>query len=120
MQGRCNLAAPFFASGYIEVPNETDALTIAYWLRAGIDGDAAVSIADIKGDRIAQLKGPSEAGLNRVQWNMRAGTGAGGGRGRGAGGPLLPVGDYRIIVDVSGQQQTTIGRIRERIVSNRP
>ena len=111
---------PVYGHRYIEVPNETDALTIAYWLRAGVDGGAAVSIADIKGDRIAQLKGPSEAGLNRVQWNMRAGTGAGGGRGRGAGGPLLPAGDYRIIVDVGGQQQTTIGRIRERIVSNRP
>jgi hypothetical protein len=28
---------------------------------------------------------------------------------------VLPAGDYRITVDVAGQQQTTIGRIRERI-----
>ena len=27
----------------------------------------------------------------------------------------LPAGDYRITVDVGGQQETTVGRIRERI-----
>jgi hypothetical protein len=81
-----------------------------------------VAISDIKGDQIAQLKGPSEAGLNRVLWNMRPGSGApaggrggpGGGRG-GGGGPLVPAGDYKINVEVAGQQQTVIGRIRERI-----
>lgn len=36
--------------------------------------------------------------------------------GRGAfGGPLLPPGEYRITVSAAGQQQTTLGRIRERI-----
>jgi photosystem II stability/assembly factor-like uncharacterized protein len=111
-----------FGHKYIEVPNEPDALVINYYLRAKADGGSAVTITDIKGDRIAQLKGPSEPGINRVLWNMRAGAaaasggrgGRGGGRG-GFGGPVLPAGDYRITVDVAGQQQTTIGRIRERI-----
>ena len=90
--------------------------SINYYLRAKHDAGARVTIADIKGTEIAQLKGPSEAGLNRVQWNMRAGAAPAGGRGgRGGGGPTLPAGEYRITVDVAGQKETTIGRIRERM-----
>jgi hypothetical protein len=110
-----------FGNKYIRVPNEPDALVITYYLGATQDGGAQVTIADIKGDQVAQLKGTSSLGINRVQWNMRAGPAdAGGGRGgpggRGAGGGhLQPVGEYRITVAVGGQQQTTIGRIRDRI-----
>ena len=65
-----------FGNAYIEVPNEPDALVINYYLRAKHDAGARVTIADIKGTEIAQLKGPSEAGINRVQWNMRRWLGA--------------------------------------------
>jgi hypothetical protein len=105
-----------FGNAYIEVPNEPDALVINYSLRAKGDAGARVTITDIKGTDIAQLKGSAEAGLNRVLWNMRAGTAAATGRGgRGGGGPTLPAGDYRITVEVGGQKETTIGRIRERL-----
>jgi photosystem II stability/assembly factor-like uncharacterized protein len=105
---------------YIEVPNEPDALVITYHLRAALEGGARITITDIRGDQIAQLRGSSEAGLNRVLWNMRAGSGPpaggrGGGFGGRGGGPVLPAADYRITVEAGGQQQTTIGRIRERI-----
>ena len=104
-----------FGNAYIEVPNEPEALVINYYVRAKHDAGALVTIADIKGTEIAQLKGPSKAGLNRVLWNMRAGSTPTAVGGRGAGGPTLPAGDYRITVDVGGQQETTVGRIRERI-----
>jgi photosystem II stability/assembly factor-like uncharacterized protein len=104
-----------FGNAYIEVPNEPDALIVNYYLRAKADTGARVTISDIRGTEIAQLKGPSEAGLNRVPWNMRAGSAPAGGRGGRGAGPTLPSGDYRITVDVAGQQQTTIGRIRERV-----
>jgi photosystem II stability/assembly factor-like uncharacterized protein len=107
-----------FGNAYIEVPNEPDAIAIAYYLRAAADTGARITIADIKGEQLAQLKGPSEAGLNRVLWNMRAGGAPVGGRGGRGGGPTLPTGDYKITVDVAGQQQTTIGRIRDRILTN--
>jgi photosystem II stability/assembly factor-like uncharacterized protein len=109
-----------FGHKYIEVPNEPDALTINYYLRDKMDGGARLTIADIKGDQVAQLMGTTDAGLNRVAWNMRGGAAAAAGRGgpgggRGGGGPVLPSGDYRITVEVGGQQQTTVGRIRDRI-----
>ncbi len=112
-----------FGDKYIRVPNEPDALVINYYLRAAQEGGAQVMISDAKGDRIAQLEGPSNAGINRVQWNMRAGaasstgpSASSGQGGRGAlGGPPLPPGDYRIAIEVGGQQATTIGRIRQRV-----
>jgi photosystem II stability/assembly factor-like uncharacterized protein len=102
-----------FGNKYIEVPNEPDALVVNYALPARHDGGAQVTIADANGNRVAQLKGPSDAGMNRVEWNMRAGS-TGGGRG-GLGAPPAPPGEYRITVEAGGQQQTVTGRIRERI-----
>jgi photosystem II stability/assembly factor-like uncharacterized protein len=104
-----------FGDAYIEVPNEPDVITIAYYLRAPADTGARITIADIRGEQVAQLKGPSEAGLNRVQWNMRAGGAPAGGRGGRGAGPTLPVGEYRITVEAAGQQQSTVGRIRDRV-----
>lgn len=109
-----------FGDAYIEVPNEPDALVINYFLRATADTGARVTVADIRGEQVAQLKGPSEAGLNRVLWNMRAGGGAPAGRGGfggRVGGPALPPGDYRVTVEAGGQQQTVVGRIRDRIAN---
>ena len=112
-----------FGDKYIEVPNEPDGLVINYWLREEQAGGAHVTVADISGEQVASLEGPAAAGLNRALWNMRSGGGGRGGRGGGGGGgfrgrgggPPLPPGDYRITVEVGGQRQSTVGRIRERI-----
>jgi hypothetical protein len=114
-----------FGHKYIEVPNEPDALIINYYLREKQAEGAQIGIANIKGEVLAQLEGPSDAGLNRVQWNMRPGSSSAGRgesagsdsrqSGRGGSSPVLPAGEYRISVEVGGHQQTTIGRIRERI-----
>jgi hypothetical protein len=105
-----------FGHKYIEVPNEPDVLTINYYLRAARTGGARATIADISGATIAEVQGPSDAGLNQMTWDMRrgaAGGGRGGAGGRG-GGPLMPAGDYRITVETGGERQSTTGRIRER------
>ena len=107
-----------FGNRYLEVPNEPDGLVINYYLRNAVDGAAVVTINDVSGAQVAELEGTSDAGLNRVLWNMRPGTGGGRGnrggfRGRG-GAPPLPAGSYRITVTVGDYEQTTIGRIRER------
>lgn len=105
-----------FGDGFIEVPNEPDALMINYLVREKRDG-ATVMITDISGETIATLKGPAEPGLNRVQWNMRRGSAGGGGRGRGGfgGGPLVAPGDYRVTVELGSDRQMKVGRVRERI-----
>jgi photosystem II stability/assembly factor-like uncharacterized protein len=95
-------------------------------------GQARVTITDVSGKQIAQLQGPVRAGLNRIQWNMTSSPaggaapgGRGGGRaasapgatagqGRGAGS-LVPPGDYLVTLDVGGEKQTKVGRVRERI-----
>jgi photosystem II stability/assembly factor-like uncharacterized protein len=109
-----------FGNAYIEIPNEPEAVVIAYYLAAKDEKGARVSITDIRGEPVAQLKGPSEAGVNRVLWNMRGGaaaTGRGGPGGRG-GGPALPPGEYRVSVEVGGQQLSGIARIRERRIGS--
>jgi hypothetical protein len=106
-----------FGNAFIEVPNEPDAILITYYLRAKADTGARVTVFDIKGEQVAQLKGPSEAGMNRVPWNMRAGGTAPTGRGGRGGGPTAPVGDYRVTVEAGGQTASTIARIRERLSS---
>jgi hypothetical protein len=108
-----------FGNKYIEVPNEPEALVIQYHLAAADTAGARVVVARLDGESIAELKGPSAAGVNRVLWNMRAGGAQGGGRGGGrggGGGPVLPAGDYKITVTVGGQSLSTVGKIRERIL----
>jgi photosystem II stability/assembly factor-like uncharacterized protein len=100
-----------FGDGFIEVPNEPDALVISYVVRDKREARATVTIAGMTGETIATITGPAEAGLNRVLWNMRR-SAAGGGRG---GGVLLPPGDYLVTVAAGGTQQKKVGRVRERI-----
>ncbi len=45
--------------------------TLAYWLKAAADDSVALSIADASGAVVRTLKGPSQAGVNRVQWDLR-------------------------------------------------
>jgi photosystem II stability/assembly factor-like uncharacterized protein len=105
-----------FGDGFIEVPNEPDALVINYYVREK-SGGATVTITDIKGETIATLKGPAEPGLNRVQWNMRRAGAPPTGRGRGGagGGPLVAPGDYRVTVETATVHQEKIGTVRARV-----
>jgi photosystem II stability/assembly factor-like uncharacterized protein len=101
-----------FGDAFLETPNEPDALQVTYFVAQASDAGARIVIDDaVSGDRVAELTGPAAAGVNRTAWNMRR-AGTGGGRG---GGPLVDPGAYRITVTVGPHEQTTIGRIRERI-----
>jgi photosystem II stability/assembly factor-like uncharacterized protein len=104
-----------FGDGFIEVPNEPDALVINYFVGEKSASGAAITVADINGETIATLKGPAEPGLNRVLWNMRRSAPGAAGGGRGGGGQVMPAGQYRVTVAVGATQQVKIGRIRERI-----
>jgi len=69
---------------------------------------------------VREITGPKDAGLNRVQWNLRgnppAGAagggqrgagGGGGGGGRGGGGGSLEPGSYLVKLTVGGKDYTT-------------
>jgi len=53
-------------------------------LRSAANEDVRLTISDVTGREIRSLVGTKNAGLNRVQWDLRAG--GAGGRGRGQGG----------------------------------
>ena len=123
-----------YGDKYLEVPNEPEALVIQYWLKDAA-ANVRITIAGPQGTTVAQMSGPGQAGMNRVQWNMRVtppaaenpagagaagrgaarGTGAGGGRGGGLGGQPAPVGAYAITVEAGTERVTKTAAIRERI-----
>ncbi|MEI6668699.1 MAG: hypothetical protein WCP29_11135, partial [Acidobacteriota bacterium] len=69
--------------------NPQPGTAISYYLKTAASGDVKLTISDYSGKVVREFVAPKDAGLNRVQWNLR-GTppsgGAGGGRGFGGGG----------------------------------
>ncbi len=108
-----------FGDRYLSAPNEPDGLVIQYLLADSDDDGAKLTIADAAGNVIVTLTGPAESGLNRVRWDMRPGNAPIGddwrSRTRRFNTPPLPPGDYQIIVQVSGHEETTTAKIRERL-----
>jgi hypothetical protein len=61
---------------------------------------------------VREITAPKDAGLNRVQWNLRGSPAAGGGQrggsgGRGGGGATLEPGSYLVKLTVGGKDYTT-------------
>ncbi len=85
--------------------------------------NVTLEFEDIDGKKVAELKGATDAGLNVLNWNTairrptapaggrpgagRPGAGgAGGGRRGGFGGPQVPAGAYRVVLNVDGKTQS--------------
>jgi len=101
--------------------NPAPGTAISYYLKSAPAGDAKITITDVTGRVVREMAGPKEAGLNRVQWNLRGnpiqggagGRGAGGGggqaaggRGGQAGGPAVEPGTYLLKLTVGGKDFT--------------
>ncbi len=107
---------------YFRGENPAAGTAISYYLKSAPAGDVKITIADVTGRVVRELAGTKEAGLNRVQWNLRgnpiaggaggrgAGSGqaAGGGGGRGGfgGGPAIEPGTYLLKLSVGGKDYT--------------
>jgi photosystem II stability/assembly factor-like uncharacterized protein len=119
-----------FGDRYLEVPNEPDALVVAYYLKTDAAAAPRITVAEPGGRVLRQLQGPARAGLNRVNVSLAGGGGGrggggaagaasasqgrGGGAAQGASGPLV-VGDYVVTLTVGDVTQTKPARVRERI-----
>ena len=107
--------------------NPQPGTAISYYLKAAATGDVKISILDVTGRVVREMAGTKDAGLNRVQWNLRGGLlpapgaapgaaaggrgagggGGGGGGGRGGfGGPGLDPGTYLVKLTVNGKDYT--------------
>jgi len=66
--------------------NPPQGSAISYWLKSAPTGDVRITISDVTGREIRALVGTRNAGLNRVQWDLRPSGSGGRGRGQGGGG----------------------------------
>jgi hypothetical protein len=53
------------------VPNEPVGIVVNYFLKNKVEGNVRVVIRDSLGEELASLRGKTEAGIQRVVWNMR-------------------------------------------------
>jgi len=105
---------------HLATPNEPNAVTIHYYLKARAKDKPKITIADPYGRVLRELAGPGETGINTVLWDMRAvapgGSGARGGGGRGfGGGALVDPGEYVVTLDVDGAKFTQKAVIPRRM-----
>lgn len=78
---------------------------ISYHLRGATSGEARITISDITGRTIRTLTGTTNAGINRVQWDLSptgAPAGFGGGGGGGGGPAAVAPGTYKVTLVVNG------------------
>jgi photosystem II stability/assembly factor-like uncharacterized protein len=107
----------FLAQGRWAAENPAPGTALYYYLRRPASGDVTITIADSAGNAIRTLSGAKEAGIRRVQWDLRSTpprltrrAPAGGGGGGGGGqiqGPLVDPGEYTVTVTVDGRSQST-------------
>ena len=85
--------------------------SISYWLNEPVGEDVALVISDSAGAEMAAMPGTNRAGINRVTWNLRLGSGgavqqgSGGAPGR-AFRALAPPGRYRVTLRAGGEEST--------------
>jgi len=108
--------------------NPQPGTAISYYLKAAPAGDVKITISDYTGKVVRTIVGTKEAGLNRMQWNLRGdpparpanlppGFGGGGGGGGGGGfggfggffnlGPVIEPGTYAVKLSANGKDYTT-------------
>ena len=97
---------------------------ISYRLESAPRGDVEITITDLRnGEVFRTLEGTANAGLNRVQWDLRGeepedeegGGGGGGGFGGGNQAPQAEPGVYRVTLSVNGEELSSAVTVLEDI-----
>jgi photosystem II stability/assembly factor-like uncharacterized protein len=89
-------------------PNPPFGAILTYHVRSAAKGPAAISIRSAGGAVVRELQGTSDAGLNRVVWDLRSGAPA---NLAGQRGPLVAPGSYSVTVRVDGRESSSTVRV---------
>jgi hypothetical protein len=107
--------------------NAPTGTAISYYLKSAPSSDVKVTISDVTGKVVRTLAGSKDAGLNRIEWDLRGEApprppgfqgpppgGGGGGGGQGGSGrfgllqaPAVDPGTYLVKLSVDGRELTT-------------
>jgi hypothetical protein len=88
---------------------------ISYYLRNAATGDVRLTITDpMTGQVFRDLQAPRNAGLNRVQWNLR-GNATQSATGQQQTGPLAQPGTYRVTLTANGRTYTQVVQVLEDV-----
>lgn len=104
-----------------ENPPEGALITYSLKAKAGEKDEVKVTISDAAGKQLRELKGPKEAGVNRIAWDLRheppvrpePGQGGGGGFFGPPRGPFVPPGTYTVKVTLGSFSQTRTVAVEE-------
>jgi photosystem II stability/assembly factor-like uncharacterized protein len=87
-----------------------------YYLREAMDGPAVVTVTEVvTGQVFRRLEGSTEAGLNRVQWDLRGDAPEAVEGERPDAPPMAEPGVYRITLRVGGSELTRTVRVLEDV-----
>jgi len=96
-----------------QAQNPPAGTAISYYLPDDLVGEVALTITERSGEVVRTLTGPGQAGINRVQWNLRSdppepeeGEEAGQRGGRQRQGPPVEPGTYLVTLEVGGVEMT--------------
>ncbi len=96
---------------FFVAPNPAYGATISYYLRDAAKEDVKIAIQDSAGQQIRELKGPKEAGIHRLSWDMRYGPpempeGERVSRRFRPRGPFVLPGEYKVTLNTGGKEMT--------------
>jgi photosystem II stability/assembly factor-like uncharacterized protein len=104
---------------WFSAPNPPYGAVINYYVKDKPKDDVKITITDKSGAVMRELKGPKEAGLNRIVWDLRLtpaappteGQGGGGGGGffGGPRGPRVQPGEY--VIKIIAGDKTATGKV---------
>jgi len=97
-------------------PNPPYGTIISYYLKEKAKEDVKILISDSSGKTVRELTGPKEAGINRIQWDLRYSPPSGGPQEQAerpfsAQGPFVLPGDYKVMLRATGQEITKVVKV---------
>jgi hypothetical protein len=107
----------FIGGRAYRAPNRALGTFVNYYLKSDAKGEVTIAVSDASGKVIRQLKGPKDAGLHRVAWDLRTEPVGASNPGLAGAfvltnlGPFVIPGDYTIQVTIDGRSETRTAKV---------